>query len=41
MHSSVAMITLLTISISRSSKPLRAPMPKQSWLTWSRLTPVN
>jgi hypothetical protein len=26
MHSSVAMITLLTTSISRSGKPLRAPM---------------
>ncbi len=33
MHSSVAMIALLTTSISRSGKPLRAPMPKQSWLT--------
>ena len=28
MHSSVAMITLLTTSISRSGKPLRAPMPQ-------------
>jgi hypothetical protein len=28
MHSSVAMITLLTTSISRSGKPLRAPMPR-------------
>ena len=27
MHSSVAMIMLLTTSISRSDKPLRAPMP--------------
>jgi hypothetical protein len=30
MHSSVAMIALLTISISRSGKPLRAPMPRFS-----------
>ncbi len=28
MHSSVAMITLLTTSLSRSGKPLRAPMPQ-------------
>jgi hypothetical protein len=28
MHSSVAMITVLTTSISRSGKPLRAPMPR-------------
>ncbi len=28
MHSSVAMITLLTTSISRSGKPLRAPVPR-------------
>src|ERR1700686_4832356 len=28
MHSSVAMITLLTTSISRSGKPLRSPMPQ-------------
>ena len=28
MHSSVAMITLLTTSISRSGKPLRAPMTR-------------
>jgi len=28
MRSSVAMITLLTTSISRSAKPLRAPMPR-------------
>jgi len=28
LHSSVAMITLLTTSISRSDKPLRAPMPR-------------
>jgi len=28
MHSSVAMITLLTTSISRSGKPFRASMPR-------------
>src|SRR6267142_6024134 len=28
MHSSVAMITVLTTAISRSGKPLRAPMPR-------------
>ncbi len=28
MHSSVAMVTLLTTSISRSGKPLRASMPR-------------
>src|SRR5258708_6600680 len=36
MHSSVAMITLLTTSISRSGKPLRAPMPRLGMRSASR-----